>query len=645
VRTGHCALHAFKPRKVIDLSGFLDSKLLQTEDPELERPPVSVFRLKKFRITPALTTVLGVFVLLTAGAVLMVQAVTSRDVVRELGGQLIDSGMDGLEAAVAEQLDAIRKTANYSARALETGTLTLDDPDGAGSFFFGTLAPLDHVSFALLIDGKGNGLRVDRGSGDGALLSEQVHIDLHEPLVAPVFDRARTEYAPFWSAPMFIPQRGNTYLLYVKPLHAADTYLGSIILGMSLHRLSDLTRHLSDEDITVFLMEVGTTEIIAHPGLTHHYADLDEQNILVDVDDVPDLFLAGFSKLRKIGNRVYDLNPRDTLYSGVAASGQKRFLVLEDQNRRFRGLPVRIGVHFPAAFLDHSLNELTGAAAAGLGLLGVSLVGAGLLARRISVPVKRASLAARDVAGLNLDKVEDLPASTIRELDDLARGFNAMVAGLRAFNRYVPTSLVKRLLQDGRTEAPPEEREVAVLFTDIAGYTALSEGMSAKQTADFVNHHLSLIGAEITRQNGTIDKYIGDAVMAFWGAPEILGNPAASAVRAAIGIAEALRADNRQRSARGEKPVRIRIGIHVGPLIVGDIGAPERVNYTVIGDTVNIAARLESLGKDVDPEADVVVILSREAANSLPEETRFEPIGSQKIKGRDEPVDVVRLSV
>jgi adenylate cyclase len=92
---------------------------------------------KKFRITPALTTVLGLFVLLTAGAVLVVQAVISRDVVRELGGELIDNGMDGLEAAVAEQLYAIRKTARYTARALDMGTLSFDDTDKAEQYLFG----------------------------------------------------------------------------------------------------------------------------------------------------------------------------------------------------------------------------------------------------------------------------------------------------------------------------------------------------------------------------------------------------------------------------------------------------------------------------------------------------------------------------
>ncbi len=211
------------------------------------------------------------------------------------------------------------------------------------------------------------------------------------------------------------------------------------------------------------------------------------------------------------------------------------------------------------------------------------------------------------------------------------------------FSRYVPKTLVRKLLREGRAYAPPEEREVAVMFTDIAGFTSASEGMTATETAAFVNHHLSLLGAEITKEGGTIDKYIGDSVMAFWGAPERLENPAEPAARAAIGMARAIRADNIARVARGEAPVRIRIGLHMGPLVVGDIGAPERVNYTVIGDTVNAASRLESLGKEIDGSSDVVILVSSEIAKRLGNTVEYRSIGQHQVKGRVEPLEVVRL--
>jgi adenylate cyclase len=108
-------------------------------------------------------------------------------------------------------------------------------------------------------------------------------------------------------------------------------------------------------------------------------------------------------------------------------------------------------------------------------------------------------------------------------------------------------------------------------------------------------------------------------------------------------MARAIRADNTARIARGEAPVRIRIGLHMGPLVVGDIGAPERVNYTVIGDTVNAASRLESLGKEIDGSSDVVILVSSEIAKRLGNTVEYRSIGQHQVKGRVEPLEVVRL--
>ena len=390
-------------------------------------------------------------------------------------------------------------------------------------------------------------------------------------------------------------------------------------------------------------MREESEEIIAHPQLNSHFDELSAGSPLLHVSKISDLFLSEFAEMELVDNADYNIADHLELRWGYDTNGSKRFIILELENANLKGLPARIGVHFPAEFLDQPLQQLLVAIVVGLGLLLVSLLGAVLLARRIAKPVRRAAVAAKDVAGLNLEQVEPLPSSVIRELDDLASGFNAMVGGLTAFNRYVPRTLVQKLLREGRAEAPPEEREVAVLFTDIAGFTSASEGMTASETAAFINNHLSLLGAEIAKQGGTIDKYIGDSVMAFWGAPDHLDNPAEPAARAALGMATALRNDNAERTHSKRGPVRIRIGIHMGPLVVGDIGAPERVNYTVIGDTVNAAARLESLGREIDSGADVVILVSGEIARNLGPDIRQEPIGPQRVKGKADPIEVVRL--
>nr|WP_155140948.1 adenylate/guanylate cyclase domain-containing protein [Roseibium sp. RKSG952] len=592
-----------------------------------------------------MTTVLGIFVILTAGVVFLIQAVTSREVVRDLGGQLVDVGMEGLETAFAEQLYTVTEAVEYTTLALNLGTISLDEPMALETYLFGVLAPMEHVSFIVVSDVAGNGVQVDRGDAEGLLHAEVVEIPVEEPLLKPLFDKAKSQRKPFWSDPLYLPGRKHTYLSYIRPIYRDGAYQGTVIMAMSLYRISEITDFLSDDELTVFLLRKGTHGVVAHPDLDEKFDELASHKALLDVREVPDPFLAGLEDLEPVLTEAHGLNKRERIYSGYDETGEKRYLILEEENPNFYGLPVRIGVHFPAAYLNQPMQELIFAAVIGAGMLLVSLAGAGLLARQIARPVQRAASAAKEVARLNIDAVGPLPHSSIRELDDLAKGFNAMAGGLKAFNRYLPKTLVMKLLSEGRTEAPPEEREVAVLFTDIAGFTSLSEGMSASETAAFVNHHLSLLGTHIRKERGTIDKYIGDSIMAFWGAPEMLDNPAEHAAQAALGMARAIHEDNLKRAKDGKAPVRIRIGIHLGPLVVGDIGAPERVNYTVIGDTVNVASRLEHMGREIDDTAEVIITVSSDVADRLRPDIARKPIGLRKVKGKDTPVEVVRLLV
>jgi adenylate cyclase len=278
-----------------------------------------------------------------------------------------------------------------------------------------------------------------------------------------------------------------------------------------------------------------------------------------------------------------------------------------------------------------------------LAFLGVSLIAAAFMAGAIARPIRRAARDATTIGNLDFDQVTPLSGSVFRETNSLAVSFNAMLDGLKAFGRYVPNTLVRRLVKEGRVGAGSEERVLAVMFTDIVSFTATSERMTASEVAAFINQHLSLVAACVEREGGTIDKFIGDAVMAFWGAPETIDNPATAACRAAVAIQQALAADNRLRTARGQAPVRIRVGIHMGPVVVGDIGASNRINYTIVGDVVNATQRLENLGKSVDPDAEVIVLVSRDVFAAAGPGFRFAERGTHQVKGKQESLDVYQL--
>jgi len=194
-------------------------------------------------------------------------------------------------------------------------------------------------------------------------------------------------------------------------------------------------------------------------------------------------------------------------------------------------------------------------------------------------------------------------------------------------------------------DLPPVTGPVTVLFTDIVGFTTLTEHLPAEETADLLNRHFSLLGEAVEREGGIIDKYIGDSLMAFWAKPLAPDDAPVHSVTAARSIAEALATDNRARAARGEPPVRVRIGIHTGPALAGNIGAVGRVNYTVVGDTVNVAQRLQEFGREVSHGADCTILMSDAVAEALPASFRRGSVGEILLRGREEPVAVWELGL
>jgi class 3 adenylate cyclase len=321
------------------------------------------------------------------------------------------------------------------------------------------------------------------------------------------------------------------------------------------------------------------------------------------------------------------------------------FVFLHREITDYGERPWLVGSYFHAANFATEMRRLMWAGVAGVAILLVAIGTAAVLGRQIAHPVRRLASEAKQIGAFDFAAVSELPGSRLEELNDAAGAFNAMLRGLRWFETYVPKTLVKRLM--GRGEAhdlASVERKVTVLFTDIAGFTGLSETMPAAEIADFLNNHFTLVAKCVEAESGTVDKYIGDSVMAFWGAPETHHDHAERACRAALAVSVALKSDNEARSQEGKPPARIRIGVHTGDVIVGNIGAPGRINYTIVGDTVNTASRLEQLCKEVctgSPE--VSILVSGATAAALGPGFAPTSVGDHRLRGRHETVEVYRL--
>ena len=286
------------------------------------------------------------------------------------------------------------------------------------------------------------------------------------------------------------------------------------------------------------------------------------------------------------------------------------------------------------------------AIAALLGLTVAALVTLGLVR-----PVRRLLLGTAAVEHGALDTV--VPVTSRDEIGSLTQSFNSMVGELRVkarirdtFGKYVDPRIVAGLLDRPElTEAKGSRREMTILFCDMTGFTALSEGMTPAALVNVLNRYITVMSEPVRRNNGIIDKYIGDGIMAFWGPPftgtDDHSGPACLAALDQLAGLAGFRAELPEITGlrRGFPEVDIRIGIATGDVVVGNIGSEQTRNYTVIGDTVNLAARLEAANKTYGTRALVSEGTNRFAADLV--ETR--EIDQVLVVGKTEPQRIFEL--
>ena len=206
----------------------------------------------------------------------------------------------------------------------------------------------------------------------------------------------------------------------------------------------------------------------------------------------------------------------------------------------------------------------------------------------------------------------------------------------RLFGQYVPPELVDEMAKDpARYSLRGQSRALTVLFSDIRDFTSISEGLEAAQLADMLNAYLSKMTGLIQQQNGTIDKYIGDAIMAFWGAPLSSDKHARDGVLTALSMQSVLAELNPELEARGWPAVKIGVGVNSGKMSVGNMGSQFRMAYTVMGDAVNLASRLEGLTKQYG-----VGVLAGEETRAECPEISFVQVDTVRVKGKVRPVDI-----
>ncbi|MDZ4675900.1 MAG: adenylate/guanylate cyclase domain-containing protein [Oligoflexia bacterium] len=230
------------------------------------------------------------------------------------------------------------------------------------------------------------------------------------------------------------------------------------------------------------------------------------------------------------------------------------------------------------------------------------------------------------------------------EITALTHSFGKMATGLaerdklkETFNKFHSKEIAEAILS-GEIKLGGTRQKATVFFSDIRGFTSISEGLEAEQVVEMLNEYMTSMVSVITQHKGVVDKYVGDAIMAVWGAPVPKPNDTWNAVSACIAMRVQLVVFNDARMAKGKKPIKIGMGLHYGELIAGNIGSTEKMEYTVIGDTVNTASRVESLTKEYGTDLLISDAVYQQVKNKL----IVEPITS-KVKGKADALKAFKV--
>jgi adenylate cyclase len=408
---------------------------------------------------------------------------------------------------------------------------------------------------------------------------------------------------------------------------------------------------ISVSELSLFLGTMQPT-----PGTHIVIIDKDKNLVAIQAKSSADLDKL-FEAVTENGNTVYTTRSissfPDEIGRVILTETLKRgdgLQTVKYKNERFKsvlspisignGLDLSIGIIIPENdIIGNVRKSLYYVTYFSIGILVLIIIFSSLLSKAIATPMQILSTEMSKIKDFQLDS--DVNVNTrLLEILDMRESFEGMRQGLKNFKRYVPSDLVAKLISEEiNAEIGGEERELTMFFSDIANFTSISEKKAPGELVQDLCFYFENVSKIIIENKGTIDKYIGDSVMAFWGAPAVSENHAERACRSAVQMQQMLRTIFRQWENQNKLPFYTRIGIHTGNVVVGNMGYTERLNYTVIGDHVNVASRLEGINKVYGTK----IIVSQNTWEQCRDKFEFRMLDRVSVVGRNESLTIYEL--
>ncbi len=549
-------------------------------------------------------------------------AKTTRNLWAEQSKTLIDNMQRGLR----DRLQPVRAQALWVAEDIQDlSTMeTFDD------YMRGVLAATPQVAGTALIASDGRSRRWLRATREAVSddWSSEIWFDDYMQLV-------QREAKAGWREPIFTDTIDSSTLLHDVPLYDTEgRFIGVFAQILPLQELSDFVgRRFTDTGITPFVL-YNRDFVLAHPLITRG----SEQKPLSSLVEVGDVIL----------ERIWTPDEEPVFIQESLIDIQGRGVILDDTYYLFlyRDLAEygpstwTVGAHLNTDLLpDDQTAGIIRAAWAGLAVLVLAVFASIYVGRRVSIPIQTFVASAGRVETGDLDSIEPLGTSHIRELDDASDAFNHMVSGLRerrlvldTLGRFLPEKVAGSLLASGG-ELEVQQIEATILFCDIEAFTNLTESLGPVKIVAVLNAYFSAMVNILERHEGVVTQFQGDAILATFNVPI----PDPQHARQAVEAAREMLACVATHAFDGEK-LNIRIGINTGQVVAGAIGAEGRLSYTVHGDAVNLAARLESSNKDYGTR----LLVSAQTASLVPD-CGLRAIGETSVRGQSSTIELFTL--
>jgi len=583
----------------------------------------------RYRIPITAITVFGTSSLLalSVGIVLYLGFNQAAESTRQLWADKAQTLINSMESSLKARLQPVRDQALWVARDVHN----LSDPTALDDYFFGVLAATPQVAGIAVISADGKSRRWDRGMH--AAIEEDWS---QKPWINDYLELVKSEASTEWREPIFTDTISSSTLLHDVPLYDAEgEFIGIFAQIVTVKELSSyLARNYSGTGLTPFVL-YNHDYVLAHPLI--ETGNL--QQPLERLDELDDLIL---QRIWTPDDEAPFISQAltDTEASGIFW-GDDFYLFLYRDIKYYGPAPWTIGAHLNMTLRAGSpLKDMMRALVAGLVVLVLAIIASVIVGRKVSAPVKEIARAADAVEAGDLDSVEALGRSRVRELDEAGNAFNNMVKGLRerelireTLGRFVPEKVANSLLSGGG-DIPVQQTEATILFCDIEAFTRLTETLGPVKIVDVLNAYFSAMVEILERHGGVVTQFQGDAILATFNVPIADEAHAANAIRAAQEMLAAVAEDRYDGEA-----LKVRIGINSGSVVAGAIGARGRLNYTVHGDAVNLAARLEALNKEYGTR-----LMVAESSATQADDCKLKPFAETTVRGQSQSIRLYTLA-